>query len=226
MKKLLALLAVLGLVNVASAAVTYEVLKNPDTGGYLPAVEGYDNYLFSIFVTGDNCVRAFDVEIDTNGVAGILQQVVVTSSRPLTYGVISTFNGVAPVGATTTAFTSAQISQMAAGECSQSVVNEAEGFEDASYVRYAYGIQDSTAFPSGFVAAGNNDLKDYPARTGVYSVVNLYLKQGVAADVYFGAAAGSAGEGIFFEDRFVIPEPATIGLLAMGFVGLLRRKYA
>jgi hypothetical protein len=237
MKKLLALLAVLGLVStasVSSAAVTYGYQKNPTTTSVedtaFADVAGYDHYVFYIKVDdASSVVRAFDISLNTGAVAGLRQQV----KKPIggTAYALTMFewneNDGTDYGRTTVALTQDQIDR---GCCKGSLVQVAtrttSGYEDTSYIKYAYGIsgESGALWQGGWTAAGNNDL--VAGQAGVWDVMNVYLKQGITATVYFAAAAGDAGTGKFFEQTFTIPEPATIGLLAMGIVGLLRRKLA
>jgi hypothetical protein len=228
MKKLLALLAVLGMVNAASAAVTWDYQVNPDSDGWLKSVEGYDSYVFNIYVSDADVVRAFDLIVDTNGVPGIRQSEYVADARTGEMGVNFSLNtsGSGPFAGTTLGLNANALSQMATGKLVQNAVGTVDGFADSSYIRYAVGIPDGTLYPNGWTSALNNDQINYPQQAGMYTIGIVYLKQGVTADVYYAAAAGTSGEGLFFEKSFTIPEPATLGLLAMGVVGLLRRKLA
>lgn len=199
MKKLLALLAVLGMVNVASATVTVSKIDNGIVGGYQKftfvfssdsAVDKINAWDLKATSVDEDCVGinvtriasglpkfqyGFDYDTNGNTVAGVYSD--------------DTFN----LGTNAITFTNTPATA---------------GYTFAKTWQIAWGV---------------------PSPIGSYSpVAVLYLKPNTQAN--FRVEVGSGGLGgaktLAFDQVVGVPEPATMGLLAIGAMGLLRRKLA
>jgi hypothetical protein len=82
-----------------------------------------------------------------------------------------------------------------------------------------------TAALGGTVLLNDSVLKTYDINFGAYSALNLAVAAGDTIDVVInGPDGGSNSVSVAEVITFEVPEPATIGLLSMGALALLRKR--
>lgn len=230
MKKLLALLAVLGMVNVASAALTLQVVKSAtaaDLGGVL-----CDTYTVSVVVTDGSKFISVDGRFTGLNGTGMLNYVSywdfyydpTLAEIPGTYHpvITETFDGAAAAKKGTL------VKQPKTSLIYLNGYNEDEE-KVVEMITYDFGSIEEEA--TGYLSASKFNAA-YAFKnivtTGTVPLFQIVFPQGENAGVSAVIQLGDDKGVISFSDSLVlgVPEPATMGLLAIGALGLIRRKRA
>jgi hypothetical protein len=246
MKKLLALLAVLGLSSIASAALNSTPSVTKTTTEVTNSFGTFEKYMVKLTSDGTNKFSGLDLLVDgTSVLANIAGWTPVYGTTPHTYS----WDGTPAEGEPATTYYDVVGATPLPSVKSSSGADAVTGLYTSGLWTGKIGAQEATfvgatAPTYTFVADDSIPEVRYDANGGsttglathfrVASAITTDTLSNVVGYVYIlkGTSAvvsiqGTNGAGVKTDwYTQTIPEPATMSLLAMGLVGLLRRKLA
>jgi len=240
MKKLLALLAVLGMVSVASAtSTTFSVVKGGTALGIIGSETSYQEATFDVYylcadvsgnLTGDQ-FNALDLYVVSDGNVVALTGGMETNTYvdpPVTQRSFALQASTTPgsFGKVILQTTPGQSGLDLRSNATPTVGSIFSGSPDPGEYVFAYvdnirmAFASKSAFSSAFNTAG-----DYGAVVD-NQLATIYLKAGTTGTATLTGSAGGLNGPAIEVGTVALPEPATLSVLAIGALGLIRRKLA